>query len=243
MANIQETLNPLQPYLIGIRYLEGLVAVDVVFKEGWVVPDDNYVKKEKGTDGMNYYMLYSDVPNIGIDEILLYVEKVIKLNLEKEKKHELLRAKVDELKVLFSKNPLSKLKNLRFTFEEILVPDINDFNLDIEDESTNEILPKTYEEEIIKQEETKTPTVYLDENHNPIELSEDEKEMLEEEARAERNRLMVKNKKTTQTTKKTNIELPPRKVQKEFVEQIPLNSNQCECGPSEACNKCIDTKY
>jgi hypothetical protein len=33
MSNIQKTLDSLQPYVIGIRYLEGTPLVDVVFKE------------------------------------------------------------------------------------------------------------------------------------------------------------------------------------------------------------------
>lgn len=245
MANIQKALDALQPYVIGIRYLEGLVAVDAVFKEGWTVPDDKFVKKEKGDAGMNYFMLYSDVPNIGLDEILVYVDRVIKLNLEKEKKHDLLRAKVDELKILFSKNNLNTLKNLRFTFEQELVPDINEFDLNIVDEveelPRNGIIPEPYEEEYIEQIPVQ-PQTYLDENRNPMPLTEEDREMLEEEARAERNRLAIKNKKAN-PPKKNNVELPPRKFPKETYIPEPVSTGgYCECGPDEACSKCMDSK-
>lgn len=233
MTNIQKALDALQPYVIGIRYSNGMVLVDVVFKDGWIVPDDKLVKKEKGDQAMNYYMLYSDSPNIGLDEILTYVETTIKLNLEKEKKYDLLKSKVDELKDLFKKNSLTKLKNLRFTFDEQLIPDINELNLDIDD-----IVPEEYEEEILRPN---IPPTYLDENNKPIDipLTEEDREILEEEARAERNRDAIKNKKIP--TKKTMVELPPRKEEK-VIEPIYYNDGICSCSENEACEKCIDTK-
>lgn len=246
MSNIQKTLDALQPYVIGIRYLEGLIAVDVIFKEGWVIPDDKLVKKQKGPDDtINYYMLYSDVPNIGLDEILAYVENTIKLNLEKEKKYDLLKAKVDELKELFKKNTLAKLKNLRFTFDEVLVPDINDFNLDIDEEfSADGLESVAYEEEVIQPQTPvipQGPEVYLDENHNPIPMTEEDREILAEEARAERNRIALKNKKSAPQKKIINVELPPRK-QKEVYVPEPSGGGYCTCGPNDACNICMDSK-
>jgi len=116
MSNIQKTLDSLQPYVIGIRYVEGTPVVDVVFKEGWTVPSDNNVKMAKGDESMNYYMLFSDSPKIGLDDLLGYVERVIKLNLEKEKKHELLRQKVNELKEIFKKNTFDQIKQTQVYF-------------------------------------------------------------------------------------------------------------------------------
>jgi hypothetical protein len=55
--------------------------------------------------------------------------------------------------------------------------------------------------------ETMTTPQYLDENGKPIQFTEEELEMMEEEARAERNRKMFKNKKNGMASK---IELPPR---------------------------------
>jgi len=94
MSNIQKTLDSLQPYVIGIRYLEGTPLVDAVFKEGWTVPDDNKVKKVRGNEEMNYYMLFSEVAGVGLDDLLDYVKKTIDLNIEREKKHDLLKEKV-----------------------------------------------------------------------------------------------------------------------------------------------------
>ncbi len=233
MSNIQKTLDSLQPYVIGIRYLEGTPLVDAVFKEGWMVPDDTKIKKIKGNDEMNYYMLFSEVSGIGLDELLAYVKKTIDINVEREKKHELLREKVNELKELFKKHNLDKLKRLKFSFsEEDLVPKLNDFDVDVD-------IDETYEEEIIEtpqdfypenveeyptsgekefnssgnQTESNQPIPsYLDENGNPIELTEEELEMIEEEERAKRNIEMMKAKKQNDKVKNlsSKVELPPR---------------------------------
>ena len=225
MSSIQKTLDSLQPYVIGIRYLEGLPLIDTVFKEGWTVPEDPKITRVKGDEGMNYYMIYSENKKVGVDELLAFVDKTIKLNLEREKKHELLRVKVEELKKLFKENSLTKLSRLKFTFsEEDMVPSLNEFNLDIDDEPFNpepqtqqepefQQDPVIYTAEMIdamaNEEINQLPSVpqYLDENRNPIEYTEEELEMIEEEARAERNRKLFKNKKNGMASK---IELPPR---------------------------------
>jgi hypothetical protein len=247
MSNIQKTLDLLQPYVIGIRYVEGTPVVDVVFKEGWSVPPDNNIKLVKGDESMNYYMLFSDSTNIGLDDLLAYVDKVIKLNLEREKKHELLRVKVNELKEVFKKNTLAKLTRLKFTFsEEELIGDLNDFDIDIDIDIDSQQSLETFEEEVIEETiETKTnPAQYLDEEGNPIELTEDEREILEEEARAERNIRVIRNKQksTVQTKVQNKIELPPKRKTEMVLNESYDNDTDCECGPDEACNKCMDSK-
>jgi len=224
MSSIQKTLDSLQPYVIGIRYLEGLPLVDTVFKDGWTVPEDSTITKVKGDEGMNYYMIYSEKKGVGIDELLSFVDKTIKLNLEREKKHELLRLKVEELKKLFKDNTLARLTRLKFTFtEEDIVPSLGEFDLNIEEQIETEQIeteqieteqePVIYSAEMIdnmySEEELASPTLpqYLDENGNPIQYTEEELEMMEEEARAERNRKLFKNKKNGMVSK---IELPPR---------------------------------
>ena len=222
MSSIQKTLDSLQPYVIGIRYLEGLPLIDRVFKEGWKVPDDQSITKVKGDEGMNYYMIYSEKKGVGIDDLLSFVDKTIKLNLEREKKQDLLRIKVEELKKLFKDNSLTKLSRLKFNFSEEDV--ISEFDLNIDEEQQEppqqiEQDKEVYSEPVIytaemidnmySEEENQTPmlTQYVDENGNPIKYTEDELEMMEEEARAERNRKLFKNKKNGMASK---IELPPR---------------------------------
>lgn len=200
MANIQKTLESLQPYVIGIRYLDGKPLIDVVFKNDWVVTNDPKIKKLKGDDEVNYFMFYSETNEIGIDELLENVRKIINLNIEHEKKQELLKVKFNELKKLFKENSLEKLKELKFVFnshDDDFLPMID--NTSINEETPEPITNDTYYEETINEESTNVinETPYLDEHGNPLQLSEEELEMIEEEKRAEINRKMLKNKKTT----------------------------------------------
>lgn len=239
MSNIQKTLDALQPYVIGIRYLEGTAVVDAVFKEGWTVLDDPNIKKIKGNEELNYFMFYSEASNIGLDELLNHVDKIIKANQEREKKHELLREKVNELKELFKKNSLHKLTRLKFVFgEEDFVPKLDEFEVDDNLDETPIIEPNP-----ISNEEPKVNNVsYLDEDGNPIELSEEERELLEEEARAEKNRKALASKKNTPASKiAAKIDLPPKKKIEMAIANNDYDS-ECDCGPEEACSKCIDSK-
>ena len=241
MSNIQKTLDALQPFLIGIRYLEGTPLVDVVFKDGWTIPEDPNVKKLKGNDELNYYMVFSEVNGIGLDELLMYVEKAIKLNQEREKKHDLLREKVNELKEVFKKNSLSKLSRLKFSFsDEDLVPKLDEFDIDMElsePQVDNEIEPQPHIEEVA----VATPSQYLDENRQPIELTEEDKEILAEEARAERNRQILTNKKQKQSSISKKVELPPKRKIEMAISERDYESD-CDCGENDACEKCIDKK-
>ena len=232
MSNIQKTLDSLQPYVIGIRYLEGTPLVDAVFKEGWTVPEDPTIKKLKGNDELNYFMIFSETIGVGLDELLDYVAKTIKINEEREKKHELLKVKVNELKEIFKRTSLNKLTNLKFTFpEEDLVPKLDDFEID-----------DTFVEEVIETPKSEPiPQTYLDENNKPIELTDEEKEMLEEETRAERNRKALLQKKNNTTSKAVKVELPPKKKIEMAISDGDFGSD-CECELDEACSKCIDKK-
>lgn len=253
MANIQKTLDSLQPYVIGIRYLEGTPLVDAVFKEGWTVPDEPNIKKIRGNEEMNYFMIFSEVDGIGLDELLSFVERTIKINQEREKKHELLKIKVNELKNIFKKTSLSKLSTLKFTFnEEDLLPNLNDFDVDeMIDEPLEEVIEESFEkpleeplEEVVQvnNETDKNNVSFLDENGNPIELTEEEKEMLEEEARAEKNREFLQNKKRDPISNAARkVELPPKKKTQMVTSDVKYDAD-CDCGPLEACSKCINDK-
>jgi hypothetical protein len=236
MKTFQEKLQSYQPYLISIRYLQGIPVVDIVIKDGWTLPEDpNIQKVKRDNETINYYMLVSELPNIGLDDLLGYLDRTIKLNIDKEKKHDLLRSKVNELKELFNKNNLSKLNRLKFVFtEEDLMPNIND--LMIEEEIELPII------EPINEIENNTNKIdFTGEKAEDIQLSDEDKEILEEEARAEINRKILENKKQNNSIKNISkkVELPPKLI-------IPPNErdeeSNCLCGPDEACSKCLDSK-
>ena len=247
MANLQKTLDALQPYVIGIRYIDKMTVVDTIFKTGWTLPESKTVKKAKGEDeSLNYYMIFSDIQGIGLDEILDYVTNVIKINIDREKKHELLRTKVNELKEFFKKHTLNELTKLKFVLaEEELVPELNDF--DIED-SIEEIEEPAYtslgvsiiegDGDVIKYNAGEQEAI---QNHIQN-LSEEEQEILAEEARAANFMKMKEAQKTNNAIKtKQKVELPPRKKIGEAIMSNTLMPD-CDCGPLDACEKCIEFK-
>ena len=246
MANLQKALNALKPYVISIRYVEDLVVVDTIFKTGWNLIESSTIKRIKGEDEtLNYYMIFSDNPNIGLDELLDYVSNVIKINLDREKKHDLLRAKVNELKEVFKKHTLSQLSRLKFIIaDEELVPTLNEFDIDDE---IDDALPQQINQPVEEQVFTSpgVPAVEYDQQvmqHQQQPLTEEEREMLEEEARAENFRRKREAEKLNGKVKpKMNVELPPRRKISEAIIANTLMPD-CECGPDEACEKCIDSK-
>ena len=234
MSNIQKTLEALQPYVIGIRYLDGLPVVDAVFKEGWTVPDSDIIKKVKGNDELNYYMIFSEKDGIGLDELLDYVDITIKANIEREKKQELLKEKVAELKEIFKKTSLLKLKRLKFDFvDEDLISDTTDLELD----TTSIKEEKEVIQDDIIEPPIENPILKADES----EYSDEENEILEEERRAENfKRIQEKQRLNGQMNNiKTKVELPPKK---NYESDVALMPEDCNCGPNEACNICIANK-
>jgi hypothetical protein len=77
---------------------------------------------------------------------------------------------VNDLKEIFKKNSLSKIKTLKFVFtEEDLVPSFNDFDIDIDDDIT---IPETITPPVIDELE---PIDYVENELEPIEYVEEQK--------------------------------------------------------------------
>ena len=224
--NIQKRIDSLQPYVIQIRFLNGVSIVDTVFKQGWKVPESKVIQTVKGDDvDNNYFMIYTEREDLGIDDVLDFIEKVIEINIEREKKYELLKVKTEELKELFRRTPLSKLQNMKFELgSEKLVPDAmpDDFD-DIKIDDVDEESP--IEEEISTEDETIDSTP----DDTPTDKVNDE--------------LDITSKKSPVIEKVGNqeIELPP-KGEKIVVEEYEEPTIVCKCGPGEMCPVCVDEK-
>jgi len=237
MHSLQDRLNSLQPYITGIRYVEGLQLVDANFKEGWVFPESKLIRREKIND--NYYMFFSEDKTVTIDTLLDYIQTIITFNIEREVKYELLKVKVKELQELFKETPLSKLEYLRFTFDELTM-------------DSNEFIPPLSEmDDINVLNETTTSEVNSFDTSDDFNEDEDEYERearLHEEAafRAQQEKLTTKlNGSKGKSKTVNNIELPPKVNSIEVeVYELPeeMKEGECDCGPNEACPKCMDKK-
>lgn len=218
MSKIQERLEQLEPYVIGIRYLQKLPLIDVIFKDKWVVPDSEIIKKEKGEGDKNYFMFYSDKEGIGIDELLDYAETIINLNVEREKKNELLKVKVKELQKVFLERSLAELEQMEFSFGPTPSMDFDPETISMDDEI---IIPE------VKVEEPK----------NEVKPKKEPKKEVTKKETEEATFTSVNNK----------IELPPKnkngKVKVELeTHELPTETLEGPCthGPDEFCPKCMD---
>ena len=97
-----EKLNEMRPYVTGIRFVKDLPVVDVVLLDGWDMFESDTVSYKLGSSNKNYFMVFPQHNGGTIDSVIDHVQFVIEFNIEKENKLSLLKAKIEELKYLFS---------------------------------------------------------------------------------------------------------------------------------------------
>lgn len=131
--SIQEKLDDLQPYVLGIKNYKGIQIVEVKFEKQWsLFKDDNFRIIPDDNDSTQLYIV-PNVEGISVDDTLDYVKRIINYNIEQQRKHELLKEKVEELKEVFKKNSYEDLKKMEFRignedYFENLVGDQRDLN-------------------------------------------------------------------------------------------------------------------
>ena len=153
----QEKLNELRPYVTGIRFVKDLPVVDVVLRDGWDMFESETVIYKPSSNNQNYFMVHPKNPKDSLDIVLSHVEYVIDFNVEKENKLTLLKAKIEELKMLFTDKSLKDLENLKFIIETIPEPTLNDIPRSPSNKGVKkngiELPPKQSKEVVIEKEE------------------------------------------------------------------------------------------
>lgn len=268
MINFKDRVKKLQPYVMSIRFNKGLTVIDTLFKDGWDVPKTNEIGYETIPDKPNYYMLYGLTDDIGIDEILDYVEKVILLNVEREMKYQLLRTKKKELEELFKKLPLSQCKTLQFKLSSPPMERDSEDEEEDYDIPLNEMPINMNEEVVYKSAPTAAPTVAptvekkvpihvrvteeTDETLEPVKVIDREVDPAIEAWNKEAQRREAEALQATPRAPKTakvggeTFDLPPRK--KTVVEVADYEEPQvvCKCDPNDPnqiCPVCMEYKY
>jgi hypothetical protein len=141
---LQEKLSELRPYVTGIRFVKDLPVVDVLLMENWDMFESESITYKPSNNNNNYFMVFPKNSEDSIDNVLNHVEYVIDFNVEKENKLSLLKAKIEELKYLFSDKPLKELERLKFVIESIDEPTLKDIKTDVNKKVHNGIeLPPT----------------------------------------------------------------------------------------------------
>jgi hypothetical protein len=140
MGGIQNRLDKLMPYVKGMRFVKNTAVVDVQLKENWTIVKSDKILYQKGKNEENYFMFFSENGSSTFDDILDFVEKTINFNIENEKKLELIKVKIDELKRHFETKSLDVLRTLKFGFDEI------SSQINLNPSSTEERVEEEYEE-------------------------------------------------------------------------------------------------
>lgn len=121
--SIYREFNDLYPYIQSVRKLKNYLSFDMSFSRTWKLPK-KYIKEEsvienQSNDKSNRLISFvSQFEEKSIDEIVENIKNIIKYNKELEAKEKLFNDKVSELKLLFEKQNLNSLNDLKFEFSE-----------------------------------------------------------------------------------------------------------------------------
>ena len=121
--SLYKEFSTLFPYLQSVRKIQNYLSFDISFPTTWKLPK-KYVDEKKIMEQESQIKnerLFSYVSQINEEDIeIVYnnLKNIIKYNLEREEKDKLFETKVDELKKLFEKQNLEKLKGLYFDISE-----------------------------------------------------------------------------------------------------------------------------
>jgi hypothetical protein len=115
-------INKTNKYLKSVRILKTYVSFDMIFSDSWSVLKNTTegieVLENVGQDGIKITSFVCQIDNKLIDILELYLDEIIRTNIEKEEKGRLFKLKVTELKNIFENENLDNLRGLKFDVEE-----------------------------------------------------------------------------------------------------------------------------
>lgn len=121
--SLYQEMSVLFPYLQSVRKIQTYISFDISFPNTWKIPK-KYVEEnkimEQDTQNKNerLFSYVSEIKEDDIRKVHTNLKNIIKYNLELEEKEKLFDAKVEELRKIFEKQNLEKLKGLQFDIKE-----------------------------------------------------------------------------------------------------------------------------
>jgi len=121
--SLYQEFSALLPYLQSVRKLNNYLSFDVSFPTTWKLPkkfveEDKIMEQESSTKTNRLFSYVTEINEESVQRVHLNIKNIIKYNLEREEKDRLFESKVEELKKLFEKQNLEKLKGLFFDISE-----------------------------------------------------------------------------------------------------------------------------
>lgn len=116
------TLESIKDYFVSLRKLETYLSIDLKFPDTWSMPKSTTIDyqvvpfelNESSSRGMSFVC---EMNEVDVEKNITMIQKIIKLNKERELKEVLFKEVVSELKKTFETNDLHSLKKLNFYFE------------------------------------------------------------------------------------------------------------------------------
>lgn len=104
-----------------MRKLDTYISIDLAFPSSWGLPKSiqeicSIVPFDSGIENMKGISFVSEMGEIPFEKTITGINKVIRLNKEREMKDELFNQAVKQLKETFAKKDLDTLKTLQFEF-------------------------------------------------------------------------------------------------------------------------------
>jgi hypothetical protein len=121
--SLYKEFSTLFPYLQSVRKIENYLSFDISFPTTWKLPkkyveEDKIMEQQSKSSGERLFSYVSEITETEIEKVYQNLCSIIKYNKEREEKDKLFDLKVEELKKLFEKQNLEKLKGLDFYINE-----------------------------------------------------------------------------------------------------------------------------
>lgn len=147
--SLYKELLPFVEYIQSIRKLKNYFSFDMVFPSKWSMPksmvdESQIVGFQSEIPNMKGISFVSVIEESEVSKTIVRIQKIIKLNKEKEIKEMLFKQTVEQLKSTFEKTDLDKLKSLYFDFDDR--EDTPELDVDL-DEDNNDLEDEQYEQE------------------------------------------------------------------------------------------------
>lgn len=121
--SLYKEFSSLFPYLQSVRKIENYLSFDISFPNSWKLPkkyveENKIVEQASNIQNERLFSYVCEITESGVEKVYQNLSSIIKYNKEREEKDKLFESKVEELKKLFEKQNLDKLKGLYFDINE-----------------------------------------------------------------------------------------------------------------------------
>jgi hypothetical protein len=131
--SLYKEFSTLFPYLQSVRKIKNYLTFDISFPTTWKLPkkyvDENKImEQESQIPNERLFSYVSEITEEDIEKVYTNLKNIIRYNLDREEKDRLFESKVQELKKIFEKQNLEKLKGLYFDIDEpkLIKPTLED---------------------------------------------------------------------------------------------------------------------